>query len=164
MYVTDPCVSCGMRKRIPTLNLNLILNPKLDLIPKLNTVALLPTRPRDPIYTLSHSRISTLSHTHTQAHPEVSKQMTDILRHYDKGSETASEPNDWRKLCQELTGRLVEIEKDIGRLDMRVTHATITLTSGVVMRQLFAPFTSNQIDRMPALRVNIQTALEIHLQ
>jgi len=29
----------------------------------------------------------------TQAHPEVNKQMTDILRHYDKGSETASEPN-----------------------------------------------------------------------
>jgi hypothetical protein len=100
----------------------------------------------------------------TQAHPEASKLMMVILRHYDKGSETASEPNDWRKLCQELTGRLVEIEKDIGRLDMRVTHATITLTSGVVMRQLFAPFTSNQIDRMPALRVNIQTALEIHLQ
>ena len=65
MYVTDPCVSCGMRQRIPTLNLNLILNPKLDLISKLITVALLPTRPRDPIYTHSHSRISTLSHTHT---------------------------------------------------------------------------------------------------
>jgi len=45
MYVTDPCVSCGMRQRIPTLNLNLILNPKLDLISKLITVALLPTRP-----------------------------------------------------------------------------------------------------------------------
>ena len=54
-----------MRQRIPTLNLNLILNPKLDLISKLITVALLPTRPRDPIYTHSHSRISTLSHTHT---------------------------------------------------------------------------------------------------
>ena len=66
MYVTDPCVSCGMRQRIPTLNLNLILNPKLDLISKLITVALLPTRPRDPIYTHSHSRISTLSHTHTE--------------------------------------------------------------------------------------------------
>ena len=44
-------MSCGMRQRIPTLNLNLILNPKLDLISKLITVALLPTRPRDPIYT-----------------------------------------------------------------------------------------------------------------
>ena len=65
MDVTDPCVSCGMQQRIPTLNLNLILNPKLDLISKLITVALLPTRPRDPIYTHSHSRISTLSHTHT---------------------------------------------------------------------------------------------------
>ena len=37
MDVTDPCVSCG----------------------------LLPTRPRDTIYTHSHSSISTLSHTHT---------------------------------------------------------------------------------------------------
>ena len=63
--VNGIAVIAGMRQRIPTLNLNLILNPKLDLISKLITVVLLPTRPQDPIYAHSHSRISTLSHPYT---------------------------------------------------------------------------------------------------
>jgi len=66
MCVTDPCVQCGVRQRIPTLNL--IQTPKLNLIPKVITVATPPTtHPKycDPIYTHSHSRTSTHSHTHT---------------------------------------------------------------------------------------------------
>jgi len=98
----------------------------------------------------------------TQAHPEASKLMKVILQHYDKGRETASEPNDWRKLYQELASCLVEVEKDMGLLDMRVTHATVTLLSGVAMRQLFTHFNFNPISNMPALTVNIRQALEIY--
>ena len=54
MDVTDPCVSCGMRQRIPTLNLNLILNPKLDLISKLIT------DDDDPFIVLTETKFRTL--------------------------------------------------------------------------------------------------------
>ena len=85
-----------------------------------------------------------------------------ILHHYDKGSETASEPNEWRKLYQELEGCLGEVEKDMGLLDMEVTHATVTLPPGVAIRQLFTHFAINPISSMPALQVNICQALDIH--
>jgi hypothetical protein len=98
----------------------------------------------------------------TRAHPEVSKQMQDIFRHYDRGSENASEPDDWWRLCQEITSSLVEIEKGIGLLEMRVAHATITLPPGTTMKQLFAQYTTNPTAKMPALMVNIQIALKIH--
>jgi len=98
----------------------------------------------------------------TLAHPEASKLMMVILHHYDKGSETASEPNEWRKLYQELVGCLGEVEKDMGLLDMGVTHATVTLPPGVAIRQLFTHFAFNPISSMPALQVNICQALDIH--
>ncbi len=64
LFVTDTCVSCGVRQRVPTLNL--ILNPKLDLIPKLITVATPPdTRPRPHIHTHSLTHLHSLTHPHT---------------------------------------------------------------------------------------------------
>ena len=59
----------GVQQRIPTLNLILNLNPKLDLIPKLITVATPPdTRPgyRDPPPpSPTHTRTPTHPDTHT---------------------------------------------------------------------------------------------------
>ena len=58
----------GVQQRIPTLTLILNLNPKLDLIPKLITVATPPdTHPRyrDPTHTHTHTRTTTHPDTHT---------------------------------------------------------------------------------------------------
>jgi hypothetical protein len=97
-----------------------------------------------------------------RAHPEVSEHITDIFRHYDQGSEDASESDDWRRLCQDIGSCLLEIEKCVCLLEMRVVQATITLYK-TTMRQLFTHDNiPNPISKMPSIMVNIQAALKIH--
>lgn len=96
----------------------------------------------------------------TRAHPEVHEYTNDIFRLYDQESENANETDDWRKLCQNIGSRFLEIEKRICLLEMRVVQATITLHK-TTMRQLFANTILNPIDKLPALMINIQAALGI---